>query len=286
MKNLIAFCFLVILLSCSNNAEQEALRKEIASLRNENNQLKNNQRKQETSITAYKRSLEEIDFNLKKIALNWALIHDLEIEGDTEKDVQGRIKNRINFIDNIISNTNLKIQLLDKNLDKLRKDSDSKSDEILQLDRSLKNSARTLIEREQEHNQKRQALELEIEDLEKVYQEQKAYTEELRQMLNRAYYYTGSAKDLKAQKIVDNAGGFIGIGKVKILNAQKDISVFNQIEKDKTTQLSISASQIKLITNHPKNSFKIQPVNGSTKLTIIDKKEFWKAGNYLIIQTN
>lgn len=286
MKYLIILIIPIFLFTCTNGTNQEALRKENEALKNENKLLKNNQRKQEASISGYRRTLEEIDFNLKKIELNWSLIYELEPEAENTKGVEDRIKERIIFIDNIIRNTNLKIQLLDKNLNNLRKDANKQSDEILNLDRSLKNSARTLIEKEQEHNIKREALELEIEDLEKVYQEQKAYTEELRQILNRAYYYFGTSKELQNHKIIDKTGGFIGIGRVKILNAQDAGINFNQIEKDKTNHFNIPGRGIKLISNHPKSSFNIQYRNNINTLNILDKKEFWKTGNYLIIQIN
>ncbi|MEP1033572.1 hypothetical protein [Ekhidna sp.] len=273
-------------ISCGDKAETESLQKEIAALKNENKALKNKQRLQEASISGYRRTLEEIDFNLNKIELSWSLIHELKSESPQDKAAEERIKSRIHFIDNIISNTNLKIQVLDRNLSDLRKDSQNKSDEILTLDRSLKASARTLIQKEQDHNNKRKELEIEIEDLEKIYIEQKAYTEELRKMLNRAYYFTGTSKELKKSGIVNQEGGFIGIGRVKVLNAQNDEVNFQQIEKDQTHLLNLNAAKIKLITTHPKNSFSIQYQNGNGRLTIIDKKEFWKAGNYLIIQLN
>lgn len=280
------FLLIVLSFSCNDRSDTDALEKEITALKIENKSLKNKQRLQEASISGYRRTLEEIDFNLNKIELSWSLIHDLKMESSQNKEVEDRIKSRIHFIDNIIFNTNLKIQVLDKNLNDLRKDSQNKIEEIHYLDKSLKASARILIQKEQEHNEKRKELEIEIEDLEKIYLEQKAYTEELRRMLNRAYYYAGTSKELKKSKIVDQEGGFIGIGRIKVLNAQSEDVKFQQIENDQTNIININSSKIKLITTHQNSSYSIKYHNGQAKLTITDKVEFWKAGNYLIIQLN
>lgn len=272
--------------SCDSSKEKEqALEAQITSLKKENDALRNKSKKQEATIGSYKNTLEEIDFNLNKIELNWALVANLETEGGKKIDVEERIKNRISFINKLISNSQLKISSLDKNLNELRKTSSEKSDEVLALDKALKSAARKLIDKEEEFVRQRAALNLELGDLEKVYEEQKAFTNELHKMLNRAYYFTGSAKDLRKNNIVDKTGGFIGIGKVKIMNASSKESIFHLIEKDKTIQLPLKGNKSKLITSHPANSYSITIENGLKVLTIIDRSAFWKVGNYLIIQT-
>ncbi len=272
--------------SCNSSKEKErALEAQITSLKKENDALRNKTKKLDASISSYQNTLEEIDFNLNKIELNWALVANIESEGVKKVDVEERIKNRISFINKLISNSQLKISSLDKNLNELRKNSSEKSDEVLALDKALKSAARKLIDKQEEFERQRVALNLELGDLEKVYEEQKAFTQELHKMLNRAFYYAGSAKDLRKKNIVDKTGGFIGIGKVKVMNASITEAVFTPIEKDKTTLITIIGSNIKLITSHPSSSYSITNVNNQKVLTIIDKKTFWKVGNYLIIQS-
>ncbi len=264
----------------------EALNGKIAALRNENETLRNKVSKQESSISAYKLTLEEIDFNLSKIQLNWSLVSDLKGESGLSTPVDERIKSRIFYIDNLIGNSQMKIMSLDKNLNELRKISSNQSAEVMALDRALKSSARTLIEKEEEFNRQKKALNLEFEDLEKVYEEQKAFTQELYKMLNRAFFYSGSSKDLKKNNIITKEGGFIGIGKVKILKANANESIFTLIEKDKSTQIPFTAKKIKFITTHPEGSYKIENDKVGKVITILDQKAFWKVGNYLIIQTD
>jgi predicted RNase H-like nuclease (RuvC/YqgF family) len=273
---------------CTNKSDKEleSLKAQISALKTENDSFRNKVRKQESTISGYNHTLEEIDFNLNKIQLNWSLVAELKGELGSSVSVDERIKSRIAYIDKLIGNSQLKIMSMDRNLNELRKASSEQSEEVLALDRALKTAARTLIDKEEEFNRQKKALNLEFEDLEKVYEEQKAFTQELYKMLNRAYFYAGSSKDLKKNKIIDKEGGFVGIGKVKVIKASANELLFNQLEKDKTNRISLSGKKVKILTSHDLGSYTLENEGTGKAIVIMDKKAFWKVGNYLIVQTD
>jgi hypothetical protein len=72
---------------------------------------------------------------------------------------------------------------------------------------------------------------------------------------------------------------------------EKDISyqpthLFTQIEKDKTEMINVEGKSLMLISEHPESSYQIKEDKEGSVLTITNKKDFWKMGNYLVIQTD
>jgi hypothetical protein len=109
--------------------------------------------------------------------------------------------------------------------------------------------------------------------------------EDLKEMVNRAFYFNGSSNELLTKGIIEKEGGFIGIGRVKVLNANSPEALFNKVSKETTDSLVFKTKSLKLITDHPAESFTIKEGKDQSVLKIVDKKAFWKQGNYLVIQT-
>lgn len=72
--------------------------------------------------------------------------------------------------------------------------------------------------------------------------------------------------------------------KVKILNATLADSPFEQLEKDKKGSFVFDEDRLKIVTGHQEASYTLKRTPSKNVLTITDKKAFWKAGNYLIVE--
>lgn len=105
--------------------------------------------------------------------------------------------------------------------------------------------------------------------------------------LNAVYYLVGEEKDLIDQKIIDRKGGLLGMGKTSTLNANFDNTLFTYIDLTKTTQIPIAGKSVKIITNHPSESYLLEEdltQKGLVKnLVIINPVKFWNASRYLVI---
>ena len=90
--------------------------------------------------------------------------------------------------------------------------------------------------------------------------------------------------NLQQWNLIDNQGGFLGIGQTAKLSNNLDINMFTQIDYTKVTEIPINSKGIKVVTTHPTGSFSLVK-NGKIveKLVISDPEKFWSASKYLVI---
>jgi hypothetical protein len=82
-------------------------------------------------------------------------------------------------------------------------------------------------------------------------------------------------------------GGFLGMGKDKVLEGDLNPESFTKIDITKLNIISINSKEAKLITNHPPDSYKLnKDIKGFVKtLEITNPNRFWKSSKYLVIVT-
>ncbi|MGZ4035751.1 MAG: Cbp1 family collagen-binding glycoprotein adhesin [Bacteroidia bacterium] len=109
-----------------------------------------------------------------------------------------------------------------------------------------------------------------------------------RSKLNEAYYVIGNFKELQEKKVVNKEGGFLGLGKEKVLSENFNRDAFKTIDITKTTSLPVSGKNVKIITNHPSDSYKLERDDKKmvTGIVITNPDDFWKASKYLVILVN
>jgi len=274
----------ILLVSCGDSKEKKenvALKAEIEKLKVENASLKSNDVKMKASINDFNKFLKEIEQNLASVDQNKTMIAKLGGEGKEKQNVKADIKTHIAKIKELMENSKLKIISLDKSLAALRRESGDKSAEILALDQQIKALTRNLLEKDEQIEQ----LDIDLVDIEALYQLELESSAELKSIINRAFYITATAKELKEKEIVNKEGGFIGLGKVKVLNANASDALFTKIKKDETEEIALNVKKVKLITNHPEGSYEIEEQDGKvSKLSILDAQSFWKDGNYLVLE--
>lgn len=286
IKNpLVLLITFLLLLGCGVKKENEALKAELDKIKKENEAYQSKTKQLTTSIESYKNILLEIDNNLQAIDANVLMTGNLKNELKSNATTGEKILARIKNIHALMENSKLKVQALDRTLNDLRKKYGDKSEEVLQLNTELKAVAQQLIDRENEFNQMKAGFESDIEGLESAYETQLRIAEDLKQMVNRAFYYAGPGNELMSKGIIEKEGGFIGIGRVKVLNANSPEALFTKISKETTDSLVFKSKSLKMITEHPAESYAIKEAKTQIVLTIKDKKAFWKQANYLVVQT-
>ncbi|MEP2773532.1 MAG: hypothetical protein ABJH05_15375 [Fulvivirga sp.] len=273
-----------IAMSCGDSKEKkenETLKAEIQGLKQENASLKSGELKMKNSIDEVNDFLKQIEKNLASIDQNKTMITKLSGEKKDKKDVKENIKSHISTIKELVENSKLKIIALDRAILKLRQESGDKSAEILALDKQVKGLTNDLLDKDIQI----EVLDNELEDMEELYEMELKKSAELWSIVNRAYYVVNTAKDLKTAGIVNKEGGFIGLGKVKVMNANASDALFTEIKKDETSELMLNAKKAKVISNHPDGSYEIKGEEGMADvLVILDRKLFWKEGNYLVVE--
>jgi hypothetical protein len=109
--------------------------------------------------------------------------------------------------------------------------------------------------------------------------------------LHTAYYIVGKSKELQDEKLIDKQGGLLGIGRTEKLTSNFDKSRFTRIDYTKTTSIPISSGNVKIITNHPEESYVLNKdmTNSNelvTNLVITDPEKFWSISKYLVVVSN
>jgi uncharacterized protein YukE len=284
---LFSIVLLALLMSCNTETkkENETLKAQTLVLQQENDAFKTNTKKLNASIESYKKTLKEIDDNLRSIDKNATMVGNINAENSDSKDVKKDIMARIASIKALIDNSKLKVLALDRSLNELRKKYGDQSEEVLQLSKEIKEQSKVIIEKEIEFKLLVAEHETDIDELQASYDQQVLLTQQLSEIINRAFYVSGTSKELKAKEVVDVEGGFIGLGRVKVLNANSSDGLFKQIKKDATDTLTFNGKSAKLVTEHPADSYKLESTATNTSLIILDRSAFWKSGNYLVVET-
>lgn len=102
--------------------------------------------------------------------------------------------------------------------------------------------------------------------------------------LHTAYYIVDKSVNLQQWNLIDNQGGFLGIGQTAKLSNNLDINMFTQIDYTRVTEIPINSKGIKIVTTHPTGSFSlVKDGRFVEKLIISDPEKFWSASKYLVI---
>lgn len=258
----------------------DELENKIAELEAEKLEANTNLEGKEAVIVDFMGSMNEIEDNLAKIKERENIITARFDKGNVEMDdnMKDQIMDDIDLINNLLldnkkkmsalnsrlSKSNLKITELEKMIERLASQMQEKDAEIADLHTKLAEANNQLMVLFEEYNNR-------IEELGDQEDE-----------LNTAYYCYGSSKELKEQGVISKSGGFIGIGKTEKLSDDFNKEYFTQIDVSLINEIEIMSEKIKIITNHPSSSYKIEGDVNSV-IVILNADEFWGASKYLVI---
>lgn len=258
------------------SCQTKELKDELAALKKENAELKENASRRIATINDYHRFVKEVESNLEEVDRSKELIASLNTEVQTRAELADKIRGHISSIATLMENSQLKIRSMNQSIVELRRDTVQNSEEILALEQEIERLSMRILEMDIEIEQ----LDNSLADIDSLYRMEKSLAAELDDILNRAYYVIGSSSELKNAQIIEKEGGFIGLGRVKVMDASAPDSLFTKIRKDEDLELALKGEKPKLITQHPEGSYEFT----GEKMMIVNPEEFWKAGNYLVIE--
>ena len=89
---------------------------------------------------------------------------------------------------------------------------------------------------------------------------------------------------MKEQGVISKSGGFIGIGKTAKLSDDFNREYFTKIDISTVNEIELMSKKVKIISNHPSESYKIEGEDDSAeKLLILDSDAFWSSSKYLVM---
>ena len=245
----------------------------------------------DSSLSEYLESMSEIESNLDSITRSQMTVAR-EAGGKTElsQNIRDRINYNIEIIgellqrnNEIISSLNEKLSGNDRVIAALRK-------RITEL--TLENSRKDqeIIALKEETDNLRVTIETINRSLDSLYVETKQRDVIIGQKtseLNTAYWVMGTYKELNGKQILKREGGFLGLGKGKVVDNNVNTDAFSKIDITGFKQISVNAKSAVLVTSHPADSYRIsKDVKGFVKsIEITDPARFWRSSKYLVIVT-
>ena len=104
--------------------------------------------------------------------------------------------------------------------------------------------------------------------------------------LDKAYLASGSYKELEVKGIVAKEGGFLGLGKSKMVPANLSDNEFEQISISHTDRIAINSKKVELISNHPQESYEVVSNDSIVEyIQITQPDKFWKKTRYAVVET-
>jgi hypothetical protein len=104
--------------------------------------------------------------------------------------------------------------------------------------------------------------------------------------LNKAFVASGTYKDLKAKGLVIKDGGFLGLGRKKLLQTNFADSSFTQVDISQLKTIPVNSKEAQLITEHPSGSYEMihDKNNYISSIEIKDPAQFWKISKYAVVE--
>jgi len=274
----------LILFSCGNETNPE-----IEKLKAERDSIARFAESKDSTINSFIESLNDIERNLGEVKQKQGIISSTAKEGaELQGSAKDRINEEINYINELMDENKKKLASLQSKL----KNSNTK---IASLEKMIEQMTEQLKEKDAEIvglKEQLAAMNIQITELNTAVNTLKEESAEKTQVIeqqtakiNTAWYAIGTFKELRDNRVVNKEGGFLGLGKKRLLKSDFNQDYFTQIDIQKVTTIPINAKDAKIITNHPTTSYKLNMDSKKLvkSLTINNPDAFWKSSKYLVI---
>lgn len=275
------FSILTLLFSCNQEPTTPPLDQEKEKMRQELQVLRLESLDKDSSLNQVLKYFNEIQLNLSEIKKKEGLVSITSSNGlEMNETKKTQIIEDIQTINTLLTKNKA-------NLAQLRKLIESKGLKMDELNKMIENMQRSINEKDSEisdlkNDLKDLKISLELLSLENTEKSELIALQETE--LSKAFYCFGTVKELKEKGVIDQQGGFVGIGKSEKLSETINQDYFTKIDFTKTTQFDIFSKKTRLITSHPKGSYEWKMRDEKIeKLVITNPEKFWSISKYLVV---
>ena len=284
MKKLIFILLLpaIMLASCNTH------KKELAQLKQENEELKKLVEIRDQDISSFMQVFNEIGDNLAQIKAREQIISKQTGNLEAGQDKVAAVKDDLMAIDELMRKNRENIQSLSAKL----KSSKFENKELQKMVANLENTISekdteivSLVKELENLNYEVKDLYSSVAKLETENVEKGSIINNQDKALNQAFYLIGAEKELKEKEVITKKGGFAGIGRVEKLNQDLNQSLFTEIDIREKNTFPIDGKKVKLLTNHPSDSYIIRKNDDDRyySFEITKPEDFWRSSKYMVL---
>jgi len=278
--------------SCTDKVKEAQMQSSIDSLQTEIKQ-------RDTQVTEYFTLVSDIENNIKEIKERENMISiNTEKNQPGAEDSKKQILNDLKTINALMLENKTNLAALDKKLQNSYYQTGKFKKMATELEARVTAQAteiETLNTQLNELVAKNETLNTRVDSLftinttkSEVLAENDATIQDMDTQMHTAYYTSGTSEELIAKHIINKEGGFIGIGKVDLLNPQINKSDLTSADMRDLSSIPINSKKLELVTNHPADSYEIvlnEEEKQVDKLVILDPDKFWESSKLLVMVT-
>lgn len=211
-------------------------------------------------------------------------------------DVRERIVREIREMNTLLEENRARVKTLNRRLKEsgvkiaaLEEKMELLQESLAQRDSSINVLKTDLVSRDfqlAELNTVIDSLDMEVVEREETIQMKDVLISQNQAELDKAYLVSGNYKELEEQGIVAKEGGFLGLGKSKVVPSNLADNEFNQISISQTQRIDVQAKKVELISAHPEDSYQVVSNDSIVEyIQIVKPEKFWKKTRYAVVET-
>jgi chromosome segregation ATPase len=290
--NQLAAIFAVLLITAlSFSCNQSNGSSEVSDLKSENDSLGKIIEQRDSLMNEVMEAFYQIEKDLSFIKEKRNIISVKTDNPEIEKSRKDQIVQDVKDLANLLQENKKEISALNKKLKKSGLNIKSLEARITELSESAENRNSEIISLKSELekkdyevtilNEQVAVLETEKEKNEVLIADQKVKIDNY----NKAYYTLGTEKELEQKGVIKREGGFLGLGKTKLLSPEIKLDYFSEYDIRSTKSIEVRANNAELISEHPEGSYEfVTEEDKITYLAINNINEFYKFSKYVVLE--
>ena len=285
----LALTVFAVLNACENveqSDQYQALQSRVDSLQNVNKQLKKNYNETLELLNEIETGFNDISESERSlIALSLENQADTVSQRDVVLNEMERVKNKIaeqqDRIDNLgkqLASSNAKNKTLTATINRMQKELDEKTQVIADLQRTV-NTQREQISK---LTGTVTGLEKDVAGLKEQSASQQATIKQQDKDFNTVSYICGTEEELIEWGLFGKNGIF---DRGRLLDLSNTAADFKSFDRRRVHTIPTNGKRIKLLTNHPEDSYTITlEDDGTESIQIEDIDTFWSISRYLVVR--
>ena len=282
-----------IVLISNKNSEIEKLNEEYTTLNNiyqERDSVVNEMTRTlqaiETSLTFVKNKRNELRIANEEGMENEkeAILADIKLMNNMLEESS----KKIDSLNEKLKSSGIQINSFKTRIAQLKKEVEQQNTSIAKLEKSLEERDYQIEEQQlqiAQLDEKVEVLETDINQKEDSLEQTTQVLTQKENELNKAYFASGTFKELKENGVVTRDGGFLFLGRNEKLQDNLNEKYFTELDKRNTDIFPIFSKKAEVISEHPDSSYSyIYDDEQIAYLKIENPDEFWKITRYAVIE--